>query len=44
MGDFTDVVLMFTACERRLTEAKELVYTDDERMDMLWDKIRARKA
>jgi hypothetical protein len=44
MGDFTDVVLMFAACECRLTEAKELVYVDDERMDMLWDEIRARKA
>jgi hypothetical protein len=42
--DFADAVLMFAACERKLVEAKELVYEDDERMDMLWDKIRVHEA
>lgn len=39
--DFTGAVLVFTACERKLTEAEELVHACDERMDMMWDEIRA---
>jgi hypothetical protein len=44
MADFIDVTLLFTVCEHRLTKIKDLVRVGDERMDMLWDKIRVRKA
>jgi hypothetical protein len=43
-ANFAIVTLMFTACERRLMEAEELVRTGDERMDMLWDDIRVHEA
>jgi hypothetical protein len=41
---FIDAALGFAACERRLAEVEELVCVGDERMDMLWDEIRAREA
>ena len=44
-ANFADAVLLFAAREHRLVEAEELVRAgDDERMDMLWDEIRAREA
>lgn len=45
MAHFTNVALVFAVCERRLTEAEELVHEGDKCLDMLWDKIiRAREA
>jgi hypothetical protein len=42
--DFAYATLMFAMCERRLVEAKKLVRTGNEHMDMLQDEIRAFEA
>ena len=43
-ADFANAALVCVACEHRLMDFEELVCMGDQRMDMLWDEIRARKA